>query len=63
MIAHLQDKDQISLDNQLIMEEILDYALVARVKAGIPIPTSYKEAVNDPIHGKFWKQATLDEII
>jgi hypothetical protein len=46
-----------------MMGEILDYALAARVKAGILIPTSYQEAVNDPVHGKFWKQATLDETI
>ncbi len=63
MIAHLDEKDQMSLDNQLMIEEVLDYALTAKVKAGIPIPTTYKEAVNDPVYGKFWKQAALEETI
>ena len=31
-------------------------------KGHIPVPTSYKQAINDPIHGKDWLQATLNEI-
>ncbi len=42
-----------SLDSQLIIKEVLDYALIAKIKARILIPILYKKAVNDLIYGKF----------
>jgi hypothetical protein len=27
-----------------------------------PIPKTYKEAINDPIYGAYWKQATREEL-
>ena len=32
------------------------------IKNRVPIPTSYWAAINDPIHGKHWRTATLREI-
>ena len=49
MLAHIEDKDS-NNNIKLAMEEILETALPAAEKCGIPIPITYKEAVNNPIH-------------
>jgi hypothetical protein len=51
MLAHIEDEDSDD-DVKLAMEEILETALPAAEKCGIPIPITYKEAVNNPIHGE-----------
>lgn len=42
--------------------EVNDQARAAQEKAGIRIPRSYDEAINDPIYGSSWKEAILREL-
>ncbi|BCR87868.1 uncharacterized protein ACHE_40432S [Aspergillus chevalieri] len=42
--------------------EVAEKACAAREKAGIRIPKSYSEAVNDPIYGSKWKEAIHKEL-
>ena len=42
--------------------EINEQACAAREIAGIKIPRSYNEAINDPIYGSKWKEAILKEL-
>ncbi|KAI0993875.1 hypothetical protein K3495_g14309, partial [Podosphaera aphanis] len=40
----------------------IESALPAQVINGISIPKTYKQAVNDKVHGKLWKEAISNEI-
>jgi hypothetical protein len=62
MLAHIEDEDS-NNDIKLAMEEILETALPAAEKCGIPIPITYREAINDPIHGHGWKAAAMAETL
>jgi hypothetical protein len=53
IIAYLDKEDLMLLDNQLIIEEVLDYILTAKVKTRIPISILYKEVVNNLVYSKF----------
>jgi len=46
----------------LIGDREYEVAHQAREKAGIRIPKSYSEAVNDPIYGANWKEAIHKEL-
>lgn len=44
-------------------KNVADHSFPADVIAGIRIPKTYSEAINDPVHSKKWKDAMLQEII
>jgi hypothetical protein len=50
ILVHIEDEDS-NNNIKLAMEEILETALPAAEKCGIPIPITYREAINNPIHG------------
>jgi len=62
MLAHIEDEDS-NNNIKLAMEEILETALPAAEKCGIPIPITYREAINDPIYGQGWKAAVMAETL
>ncbi|KAI1006805.1 hypothetical protein K3495_g1407 [Podosphaera aphanis] len=39
-----------------------EYALPAKAINGIPIPRTYRKAINDKTHGPQWKKAIKEEI-
>ena len=57
---------RLAVATELLIEdreyEITEEARAAREKAGIRIPRSYNEAVNDPIFGSKWKEAIHKEL-
>ena len=42
--------------------EINEQARAAREKAGIRLPKSYSDAVNDPVYGSKWREAIHKEL-
>jgi len=44
-------------------DQICEKAFPATEIAGIPIPQTYQQAINDPKYGNRWKAAVLEEII
>ena len=43
--------------------QFLEKAFPATEIAGIPIPQTYQQAINDPNYGNRWKAAVLEEIL
>jgi predicted transcriptional regulator len=62
MLAHIEDEDS-NNNVKLAMEEILETALPAAEKCGIPIHITYEEAVNNPIHGEGWNAIVMAETL
>ncbi|KAI0993191.1 hypothetical protein K3495_g14993, partial [Podosphaera aphanis] len=58
--ASIMQAFRIVVTNQSDVDE--EYALPTKVISGIPIPRTYKEAINDKTHGPSWNRAILDEI-
>lgn len=56
-IAHLLS----DLDTELVSHEI-EAAMIVGEYLNIPIPKTYKEAINDLVHGEEWKAAITEEI-
>jgi hypothetical protein len=51
---------------QLIVQEEskeFEHAFPATEVQGIPIPITYKKAINDPKHGSQWKEAAREELV
>lgn len=42
--------------------EIHESAMAAKEKAGVKLPKTYKDAVNDPVYGSKWKEAIAKEL-
>ena len=57
---------RLAVATELLMEdrefEVNEEARAAREKAGIRLPKSYSDAVNDPIYGSKWREAIHKEI-
>ncbi|KAI1003194.1 hypothetical protein K3495_g5013 [Podosphaera aphanis] len=59
-ILDLSDnEDDMNIDNAFLTETLISAALVCE---DVPVPRSYKQAINDPIYGKMWKEAIEEEI-
>ena len=57
---------RLAVATELLMEdrefEVNEEARAAREKAGIRLPKSYSDAVNNPIYGSKWREAIHKEI-
>ncbi|KAI1001296.1 hypothetical protein K3495_g6903 [Podosphaera aphanis] len=59
-ILYLSDnEDGMNVDNAFLTETLVSAALVCE---DVPVPRSHKQAINDPIYGKMWKEAIEEEI-
>ncbi|KAI1008055.1 hypothetical protein K3495_g167 [Podosphaera aphanis] len=59
-ILDLSDnEDDMNIDNAFLTKALVSAALVCE---DVPVPRSYKQAINDPIYGKMWKEAIEEEI-
>lgn len=59
IIDIVDEMDSTYTENAFISEFLVSAALVSE---DIPIPKSYKKAINDPTYGKLWKDAIEEEI-
>lgn len=55
---------RLAVDTELLLDGNREFEIAhaAREKAGIRIPKSYGEAINDPIYGSKWKEAIRNEL-
>jgi hypothetical protein len=67
MIAQIisgMDKDELDLDEPKdLLSNDFETAFPAEVIAGIHIPRTYKEAINDPKHAEQWRAAMAEEML
>ena len=57
---------QLAITNELHLVDhkykIHESAMAAKEKAGVKIPKTYKDAVNNPVYGSKWKEAIAKEL-
>ncbi|RKF57445.1 hypothetical protein GcM3_188040 [Golovinomyces cichoracearum] len=59
IIDIVEDADDDNTENALLSDLLVSTALI---RQEIPIPRTYKQAVNDPTYGKMWREVIEEEI-
>ncbi|RKF57446.1 hypothetical protein GcM3_188026, partial [Golovinomyces cichoracearum] len=59
IIDIVKDADDSNTEHALLFDFLVSTALICQE---IPIPRTYKQAVNDPTYGKMWREAIEEEI-